>query len=168
MVASIDATRHRHIMILPDLLWLCTAAYALHVVEEYQLNWRDWARAVIKLPVEWPDFYIVNALAIVLGIVAANIVRQPALALAYPAVMLINATFFHVLPMLLTRGRYSPGVFTAVVLFYPLGIACFYRALSVGLVGWRGVALAFVIGALLMASPVVLLKLKSKPYFRQT
>lgn len=155
-------------MILPDLLWLCTAAYALHVVEEYQLNWRDWARAVIKLPVEWPDFYIVNALAILLGIVAANIVRQPALALAYPALMLINATFFHVLPMVLTRGRYSPGVFTAVVLFYPLGVACFHRALSFGLIGWRGVAFAFVIGALLMATPIVLLKLKSRPYFRQT
>ena len=155
-------------MPLPDLLWLCVAVYAVHVLEEYEFDWRNWARNVIKLPAQWPDFYLVNALAIVLGIAAANLVRQPALALAFPALMLINATFFHVLPMLVTRGRYSPGVFTAVVLFYPLGIACFHRALSAGLVGWRGVVLAFVIGALLMASPVVLLKLKSKPYFRQT
>lgn len=155
-------------MPLPDLLWLCLAAYSVHVLEEFEFDWRNWARAVIKLPVEWTDFYVVNALVIVLGIIAANLVRQPALALAFPALMLINATFFHVLPMLLTRGRYSPGVFTAVVLFYPLCIACFHRALSAGLVGWRGVVLAFVIGALLMASPIVLLKLKSKPYFRQT
>ena len=155
-------------MPLSDLLWLSTAAYALHVLEEYQFDWRNWARAVIKLPVEWTDFYIVNALVIVLGIAAANLVRQPALALAFPALMLINAAFFHVLPMILTRGRYSPGVFTAVVLFFPLGIACFYRALSIGIVGWRGVVLAFVIGALLMASPIVLLRLKGKPYFKQS
>lgn len=155
-------------MPLSDLLWLCTAAYGIHVLEEFEFDWRNWARSVFKLPVEWADFYIVNSLVIVLGIVAANLVRQPALALTFPALMLINAAFFHVLPMALTRGRYSPGVFTAVVLFFPLGIACFHRALSIGLVGWRGVVLAFVIAALLMASPIVLLRLKSKPYFRQT
>ena len=155
-------------MPLSDLLWLCTAAYAIHVLEEYEFDWRNWARAVIKLPVEWTDFYIVNSLVIVLGIVTANLAQQPALALAFPALMLINATFFHVLPMFLTRGRYSPGVFTAVVLFFPLGIACFHRALSTGTVSSRGVLLAFIIGALLMASPIVMLRLKSKPYFRQS
>ena len=48
-------------MSLTDLLWLATAAYGVHILEEYQLNWRDWARAVIRLPVEWSDFYVVNA-----------------------------------------------------------------------------------------------------------
>jgi hypothetical protein len=152
---------------LTDLIWLSVAAYAVHILEEFEFDWRNWARAVIKLPVEWADFYLVNAVAIVIGIACASLIRQPALALAFPALMLINATFFHVLPMILTRGRYSPGVFTAVVLFYPLGIACYHRALSLGIVGWRGVALSFVIGALLMATPIVLLHLKGKPYFRQ-
>jgi hypothetical protein len=54
-------------MSLTDLLWLATAAYGVHILEEYQLNWRDWARAVIGLPVEWSDFYVVNALVIVFG-----------------------------------------------------------------------------------------------------
>ena len=100
-------------MPLSDLLWLCTSAYALHVLEEYQFDWRNWARAVIKLPVEWTDFYIVNALVIVLGIVAANLLRQPALALAFPALMLINATFFHVLPSW-RRKRGRPVRSTAI------------------------------------------------------
>ena len=60
-------------MSLTDLMWLATASYSLHILEEYQLNWRDWARAVVALPVEWSDFYVVNALVIVLGIVAANL-----------------------------------------------------------------------------------------------
>jgi hypothetical protein len=156
-------------MSLTDLLWLCTAAYAIHAFEEFMLDWRDWAQAVIKLPVTWPIFYVVNFLVVVLGICAAQLAAtQPAIALSFPALMLINATFFHVLPMVLTRGRYSPGVFTAVVLFYPLGIFAYHRALVTGAVTARGVILSFVIGALLMASPIVLLHLKGKPYFRQT
>ena len=101
-------------MSLTDLLWLATAAYGVHILEEYQLNWRDWARAVIGLPVERSDFYVVNALVIVFGVVAANLARWPGLALAFPALMLINATFFHVLPFARTGGRFSPGLATAV------------------------------------------------------
>ena len=82
-------------MTLTDLLWLATACYGIHILEEYQLNWRDWARSALRLPVEWSDFYVVNALVIVLGIVAANLAEWPAIALAFPAVMLINAAVFH-------------------------------------------------------------------------
>jgi hypothetical protein len=85
-------------------------------------------RAVIGLPVEWSDFYVVNALVIVFGVVAANLARWPGPALAFPALMLINATFFHVLPFARSGGRrFSPGLATAVVLFYPIGIACYWR-----------------------------------------
>lgn len=60
-------------MTLSQWLWLATAAYGVHVLEEFVLDWRDWARAIVRLPVEWSDFYVVNALVIVLGIVAANL-----------------------------------------------------------------------------------------------
>lgn len=154
-------------MPLTDLIWLATAAYGLHVFEEFELDWRNWARAVIGLPVEWSDFYVVNSLVIVLGIVAANLAtHRPAIALSFPALMLINATFFHVVPTIRTAGRFSPGLFTAIVLFYPIGILCYSRAVADG-VSAKGVIGSLVIGALLMASPIVLLKIKSRPYFRQ-
>lgn len=153
---------------LTDLIWICTIAYGIHALEEFILDWRDWARAVIGLPVEWSTFYVVNFLVIVLGVCCAQLAAtQPALALAMPALMLINATFFHVAPMIVTRGRYSPGVFTAIVLFYPIGIACYRQALGAGSVAAGGVVLSFVLGALLMACPIVLLRIKDKPYFRQ-
>jgi hypothetical protein len=155
-------------MSLTDLLWLATAAYGIQILEEYQLNWRDWARAVIRLPVEWSDFYVVNALVIVFGIVAANLAGHcPGLALAFPALMLINATFFHVLPTLWSRGRFSPGLLTAVVLFYPIGVACYWRAAHDGTLRTRALIGSLVLGALLMASPIVLLKIKDLRYFRQ-
>lgn len=155
-------------MSLQTWIWLATACYAIHMLEEYEFDWRNWARAVIRLPVEWSDFYITNAIVVVLGIAAANIATElPWLALTFPALMLINATFFHVLPMVVTRGRYSPGVFTAVVLFYPVGVACYCAAGRVGALTTAHVAGSAMIGALLMASPIVLLHLKSWPYFRQ-
>jgi hypothetical protein len=155
-------------MSLSDLMWLALACYGIHILEEYQFDWRNWAHAVIDLPVEWSDFYIVNALVVVLGAVAAELAATvPLLALAFPALMLINATFFHVLPFLIARGRFSPGLITAVALFYPVGIACYWRAGLDGRLDAVTILGSVLIGAALMAAPVVLLKLKDRPYFRQ-
>jgi len=155
-------------MTLSQSLWLATAAYGVHILEEFALDWRDWARAVIRLPVEWSDFYVVNALVIVLGAVAANLAdAMPGVALAFPALMLINAVFFHIGPVVATRGRFSPGLITAVVLFFPMGIACFRAAHAAGQLNAGTIATAFAIGAALMAAPIVLLRIKDRPYFRQ-
>jgi hypothetical protein len=155
-------------MNLSHWLWVATAAYGIHALEEFMLDWRNWARAVIGLPVEWDDFYVVNFLVIVLGIVAASLaVAVPWVALGFAALMIINAVFFHVLPMITARGRYSPGAATAVVFFLPIAIAAYWEAASAGLLDAGTVIGSLLIGAGLMASPVVLLKLRDMPYFRQ-
>jgi hypothetical protein len=155
-------------MTLQTLAWLTMAAYSAHILEEFQFDWRNWARAVIGLPVEWADFHVTNAVVVALGIAQAML--APALPLAplvFAALMLINAAFFHILPVVLTRGRFSPGLVTAVVLFLPAGIAVWRRAGADGALDAGTAALAIAGGALLMASPVVMLKLRSQPYFRQ-
>ena len=154
-------------MTLADLLWLATACYGMHILEEFQLDWRNWARAVIGLRVEWADFYVTNALVVVLGVCAANLTGTPVLALSFPALMLINATFFHVVPFVRTGGRFSPGLFTAVGLFYPVGIACYGRVYADHRLTAVLVAGSLMIGAGLMASPIALLKIRRYPYFRQ-
>jgi hypothetical protein len=155
-------------MDLTTLSWLALAAYALHILEEYTFDWRNWARAVLGLPVEWNEFYITNAVVIVLGLVQAELAPTLTIApLAFAAVMLINATFFHVLPVIRARGRFSPGLVTALLLFYPIGIAEFLQAHAEGrLTTTLGVG-AFLLGAALMAFPIVMLKLKDRKYFRQ-
>lgn len=155
-------------MSLETLAWLSMAAYAVHMLEEYMFDWRNWARAVIKLPVEWSDFYVTNAIVVVLGIAQAMLAPTLPLApLIYASLMLVNAVFFHVLPMLRTRGRFSPGVATAVALFLPLGVAVWRRAAADGSMSAGTAVLAVAGGATLMASPVVMLNLKSTPYFQQ-
>jgi hypothetical protein len=155
-------------MTLQTLAWLSMAAYAIHIMEEYSFDWRNWARAVIKLPVEWSDFYVTNAVVVALGIAQAQLAPAwPLAALIFASLMLINAVFFHVLPMVRTGGRFSPGVVTAIVLFLPAGIAVWRRAANDGLLDTTTVVLAIAGGAALMAYPVVMLNLRARPYFRQ-
>lgn len=151
---------HEHV------LWIAVAAYGLHVLEEYELNWRDWARHVLRLPVNWNSFYLVNALVIVLGSCCAAVGwREPWFALGLPALMLINATVFHVLPTF-TKRVYSPGVTSAVALFYPVAGWAYYGAWLDGVLTRTTVVLSLVFAAGLMATPIVLLKIKGWAMFR--
>ena len=155
-------------MILTDWAWLALGAYTLHICEEYYLNWRDWARAVIGLPVSWTDFAVVNGVVVVLGIVQAELAASlPLVPLCYAALLLINATVFHVGPFLRTRGRFSPGLFTAVLLFYPTAIATYWHVAAAGRLTAALLLGSLLGGALLMATPIVLLKLRALAYFRQ-
>lgn len=155
-------------MNLTTLAWLATAAYSVHILEEYTFDWKNWARAVLGLPVEWNTFYITNALVVVLGFIQAELAPKLVIApLAFGSLMLINATFFHVLPVIRCRGRFSPGLVTGVVLFYPLGIAEFVQAGKEGrLTTATGIG-ALLFGVTLMAFPIAMLRLKDRPFFLQ-
>jgi hypothetical protein len=78
--------------------------------------------------------------------------------------MLINATLFHVAPFAWTRGRFSPGLITAVLLFFPLGI----EAVRLSGVHGADLALSFCVGAVVLATPIVFLKMKARRYFDPT
>jgi hypothetical protein len=80
--------------------------------------------------------------------------------------MLVNATFFHVLPFLWTRIN-SPGMFTAVFLFYPIAGWVYYGAWADGVLQTRDAILSTAIGATVMAYPIVLLRTKQLRFFRQ-
>jgi hypothetical protein len=148
-------------------LWVALAAYAIHVLEEFMFDWKGWANHVLRLPVDWPGFYVTNAVVAVLGIVVGQVGwRLPAIALAFPALMLINAVFFHIVPFVVTR-KFSPGLITAIALFLPLGIFLFVGAHEDGVLTTANSFGAFVIGAALMACPVVMLKVKDRPFFQQ-
>jgi len=150
---------------LQTLLCACVAAYGLHVVEEFVFDWQCWARQVLHLPARWEDFYVTNCLVIVIGAVAVAIAPVwPGVALGFPGLMLINGAFMHVLPFLLGRGKFSPGLITSVLLFFPLGIATIKAAPLTPAVLVTG----FVVGAVLLATPIGFIVLKHKfSYFDQ-
>jgi hypothetical protein len=150
---------------LQIMLWLCVAAYGMHVLEEFVFDWRSWSQQVLHLPTRWEDFYITNCLVIVVGVVAVEIAPEyPAVALGFPGLMLINGVFMHVFPFFLKKGRFSPGLLTAVLLFVPLG-TCTMQAARPDAVG---LVTAFSVGAALLATPISFLLLKRNRYFDQT
>lgn len=142
------------------VLWILSAAYALHIMEEFCLDWKDWANTQLHLPVTWPHFYVVNAVVVVLGISVGMVGwRCPEFSLMFSALMLINAVFFHILPTVLQR-TFSPGVITAVLLFLPLALWAYYGAWQDGVLTGRIVWISLLGGALLMASPIVFIKMQ--------
>lgn len=150
------------------ILWIALFAYALHIVEEYTFDWKGWAASVLKLPVSWTHFALVNGAVVVLGIACASVGwALPGFALSLPALMVINATFFHVLPFIVTKGRFSPGLATAVILFYPISLWAYYGAYLDGILSAGVAVISVVLGALLMVFPIAMLKLRLKPYFKQ-
>jgi hypothetical protein len=149
------------------IFWIAMAAYALHIMEEFFYDWKNWANHVLHLPVEWSGFYVTNTAVLFFGIGCASVGwSQPAFSLSFPALMGINAFFFHVLPFFRTK-KFSPGLFTAIILFFPIGIYSFHLAVENG-VQTKEMAGAVLTGVLLMAFPIVLLKTRNQPFFRQS
>jgi Protein of unknown function with HXXEE motif len=150
---------------LQIMLWLCVASYGFHVAEEFIFDWRNWARQVLHLPARWEDFYVTNCLVIVVGIVAVFIAPEyPAIALGFPGLMLINGTFMHVFPFILKRGRFSPGLITSILLFWPIG----YFTMVAANPDAHTVIVALFVGATMLATPIGFIVLKQRPYFDQT
>lgn len=151
---------------LDQLCWIATAAYAVHVLEEYTLDWKTWALRTLSVQCDWPTFYLGRSAVIVLGIVAAQIAPQtPTLALSFPALLLMEATLFHVLPVVLTKGQFSPGLLTAVLLFCPIGFLSYQSVFQTGVLSRLTLITSLVAGVLLAAVPMVFLRLRGNAYF---
>ena len=144
------------------VLWLMLFAYALHILEEHTLDWLGWARSTLKLDLSWTDFYVTNAIVVVAGICTAMIGWQlPEVSLMFPALALVNALVFHIGPTLVRR-RFSPGTISAGLLFLPVGIWSYYGAYLDGSLTTQIGVVSAIGGAVLMAYPIVLLRLKGR------
>ena len=148
------------------IFWVALAAYALHIMEEFFYNWKGWAINTLKLTVDWDGFYITNTAVLFLGIACAETGWScPVFALSFPALMVVNAIFFHILPVIITRKN-SPGLFTAILLFLPITFKVCQQAILIK-IPFAHIVFSLIIGFLLMAYPIVLLKTKELPFFKQ-
>jgi hypothetical protein len=148
------------------IFWVAMTAYAMHMMEEFFYDWKNWANNTLHLPVEWSGFYVTNTAVLFLGIGCASAGWSlPWFALLFPGLMLINGFFFHVVPFVRTK-KFSPGLITAILLFFPIGFYAYHLAVANG-VSSQDIGLSFVGAALLMAFPIVLLKTKDLAFFRQ-
>lgn len=143
------------------ILWVITLATALHVVEEQASGGQGRAARVIGTRIgvipSWADFWATNAGLIVVGIACSSAGwRAPGFALALPALCLINAVGFHLLPSL--RARYpNPGLFSALALYVPLSIWAYEAAGRDGVLDAGSFAVSVFLGAALMAAAILVL-----------
>ena len=87
--------------------------------------------------------------------------RLPEVSLTFPTLALVNALLFHIGPTVVQR-RFSPGTITAVLLFLPVGIWSYYGAYLDGVLTIQIDVVSALGGAVLMAYPIVLLRLKGR------
>ena len=149
------------------IFWVALVAYAIHILEEYTYDWKSWAQKIMKLDVEWGNFYVTNVVMLFIGLACAEVGwAHQTFSLMFPALMLVNALYFHILPYIRSNRKFSPGMITAIFLFLPIGIKCFTIAMAIG-VFTKSLLIAGGAGVLLMALPIVLLKTKNLDFFKQ-
>jgi hypothetical protein len=114
----------------PLLVWLMPAAYGLHILEEWFGGFPEWLTVLGRNPLPRNAFVVINAMAFTTMILAARAaVRREAqgwMAVAIATILLTNG-LAHLFASLGT-GSYSPGLFTGVILYLPLGNLALLRA----------------------------------------
>jgi hypothetical protein len=129
-------------------LWVAVMVAGIHFLEEYALDLRSWLQYVLAVPVTWEQCHLVNVAVTMVAISGAIIGwRVPELSLITPAVLIMNAIFFHI-PFSFIWQRYSPGAATAGLLFVPVGLWAFLGAKRDGVLTGRALFCAIVGGAL--------------------
>ena len=144
------------------VLWLSVWCYALHIIEEYFFDWKSWAKKVIGLDGTWQDFFLLNSCAMAMTIACAAIGWDcPFIALSMTAVWGVNAIFFHIGISLVTR-RWSPGTFTAVVLYLPCVSIVYWGAHQDGVLTPTSFYGSITLGFILMFGLLFAVKLAKK------
>lgn len=148
------------------VLWVGVIAAGLHVLEEYAEGWVYWANEELGprfgIHVTEAEFFITNALLVFSALAAAAIGWwAPAVSLAVPALFIINAVFFHMLPTA-RGGRLTPGTLSAVFIYLPVAAWMFAAAADDDVLSFGTVVLSFVLGAALMAYPIAVLVARNR------
>jgi hypothetical protein len=137
------------------LVWLFPIAFALHILEEWFGGFPEWMALPLGSELPRAAFIAINAVAWIAMVLAARaaIAREENgwMAIAVATIVFVNA-LLHVVSSLATRS-YSPGLFTSVVLYLPLGQLALARAwlqAPDGLFG-RGVLVGLALHAIVVA-----------------
>jgi hypothetical protein len=135
-------------------LWVVAVSCALHAAEEYLTGWQEWAGPTLGIVMPTARFLVMNGVLVLAALLLARVGwRRPALTLVIPSATLVNAVFFHILPTIV-RGRVSPGIYTAALLYVPFSSWALGGAARDG-VARTAIATAVAAGTLMMAGVVL-------------
>ena len=138
------------------LIWLMPAAFACHIVEEYVGGFPAWVTNVVGGAMSAPMFLINNAgfMAVLVVLTAWSAIARTAAAnavlIAWASANLFWDFLFHVgtVPLF---DRYSPGLITATLLYFPISVAVAWAALTQKALSTRAFTISCAVGFALMA-----------------
>ncbi len=143
-------------MTFRKMIWCLPAVFAPHIAEEYVGGFPGWATHVLGGSFNYVLFDINNAvfMAILLGLTAWVSLKP-----SKPGIFLLLAwssgnIFWDFLVHLSTTvalDRYSPGLLTAVLLYFPVSYFVGRAALRDKAIGVMGLACAYAVGLALIA-----------------
>lgn len=137
------------------IVWLMPAAFAVHIVEEAVGGFPAWVGLVVGRPMSSADFLLNNAafMGVLVSLTAWATIRPgrlPAfLLVAWASGNLFWNFVFHLVTTVLL-DRYSPGLVSAVLLYFPLSVAVAWAVLRERVLGTGRFLGAVSIGAALM------------------
>ena len=144
------------------IFWILTAAYAVHIIEEFFLDWRSWTKRISGLELSWREFAIANTIVIVIGVVASMIgFSHPLLSYIFVGLVATNAIIAHLATTIIKRC-FSPGLISSLCLFIPLSVWAYHIAAKRGLLTTELLVISLVGGLVIMSIPVVFQLLKNK------
>lgn len=143
-------------------LWVLVVAYSAHIMEEFFLNWREWAESISKFQLSWTEFFVANFAVIILGFCCALVgYHKPLFSFIFVGLALTNAVFAHLATTIFTRV-FSPGLITSLILFIPISLWAYIDALNKNFINLKFILLTLLAGLIVMGYPMALQKIKSK------
>jgi hypothetical protein len=159
---TLETTSKRSPIQLPafrKVIWLMPAAYLLHIVEEYVGNFPRWVTKDVHGTFNYVGFDLNNIMfmAVLLTLVTLNY-RKPSHIKAIALTVFASANIFwdalfHLFATLFF-GYYSPGLITAMLLYYPISILVGIVILKSGILKPHVFAIALA-GGLVLFSLIV-------------
>jgi hypothetical protein len=144
------------------IFWMLTLAYAIHIAEEYFMDWRSWTMQISGLEMKLHEFAIANAIVIVLGITASIIgFSRPLVSYLFVGLAATNAVIAH-LATTIAKKRFSPGLISSLALFIPLSVWAYYIAEKKGLLTVELLVVSLLGGVAITSVPVIFQLLKSR------
>ncbi|HTU15542.1 MAG TPA: HXXEE domain-containing protein [Solirubrobacterales bacterium] len=148
------------------VLWVGVIAVVLHVIEEYSFGWLSWANEQVAprfgIEIRETDFMLGSLGLVFIALAGAAIGWwAPAVSLAVPALFVLNAVFFHMLPSARDE-RLTPGTLSAVFIYLPVAAWMFWAAGTDDRLNFGTFVLAFVLGGAIMIYPVAMLVLRDR------
>lgn len=133
------------------LIWLMPAAFAFHIVEEYAGGFPGWVTNVVGGSMSPTMFLINNAffMIVLLALTAWSAIARTAAAnavlIAWSSANLFWDFLFH-LGTVPFFDRYSPGVVTATLLYFPISVAVAWAAVTQHALSPRAFAISCAVG----------------------